>query len=130
MKLPADFSYSGHSLRDLKTEVLWMRGQEADPGNPLDSANFFEQLGETFAGLGVMVAVDILAEKLDFFIPAVSQVGDFGQDGAKRPVFFATPGEGDDAVSAEIVTPFHDRDVGARRTLPEDEVGRCLLPFL
>ena len=130
MKLAADLPRPGHGLDDLGPEILGVRGQEADPLDPLDGRHLFQQVGELPSGIGVKIGIDVLSQQLSLQVSFPGQVPDLFEDRPQRPVFLPSAGVRHDAVGAEVVAPFHHRDVAAELAIPLDKAGRSLRPFL
>ena len=81
------------------------------PGNFIDA---IEQIVEEAVPFGLVfaIAIDILAEKRDFFIALFDQAGGIlpqcCREGARPPAACV----GDDAIGAEFVAAADDRDIG------------------
>jgi len=98
---------------DIAGEIAGMRGGKADALDAVDLTDRGEKLREgAFAGW-IPVAIDVLAEELDFCEARLSDSLGFGEDrGAGAAALFAAR-VGDDAVGAELIAAFDDRDVAA-----------------
>ena len=73
-----------HDVDDVLGEVARVRGGEADALDAVDFAHAGEELGEAAFAAGVMVAVDVLAEELDFGVTELRDALGFGEDAALR----------------------------------------------
>ena len=128
MELSADVRAVGHGPGDLRREVLGMGGDEPDPFDAFDPAHHPQQTGEILPRPRVPVGIHVLAEKLDLPVSVRGEVQDLCQNAVHRPALLPAPAEGNDAVGAEIVAAFHDRNVGADAAFPEGFGGPDLVP--
>ena len=110
-------------MDDVAGEVAGVAGGEADAADSLDLANGDEEFGEGAVPCRVAVAVDILAEELDFGVAEVGDAAGFFEHGGGGSAALFAAGVGDDAVGAELVATFDDGDVAAVGILAGREFG-------
>ncbi len=119
----AEGGYGVDDFDDVAGEVSGVAGGESDATDAGNLADGSEQLGEGTRALGVAVAVDILAEELDFGVAAVGDAACLFENGVGASAALLAACVGDDAVGAELVAAFDDGDVGAVRIFPGGELG-------
>ena len=98
---------------DVFGEVAGVGGREADALDAVDFAYGGEEFGEGALAAGVVVAVYVLAEELDFGEAGLGDALGFGEDGGGGAAALFAAGIRHDAVGAEFVAAFDDRDVAA-----------------
>src|SRR5262249_21937110 len=86
---------------------------QAQAGQPLPPA----------VAVGILVAVDGLAEQGDLLAALGGQLADLGGDVLGRAALFGAADAGDDAVGAELVAADHDADVGLEGRRPHRRVA-------
>ena len=101
MHVVAEVRIGVDGVDDGLDEIARMRGGEADAADAGDVADVVEQGGEIPAGgRGVAIAVDVLAQQLNFGIAGVGEAAGFVQDAGAGAAALRSAGEGDDAVGA------------------------------
>ena len=107
-------------MDDVTAEIARVRRREAhafDSGNCSDGG---EQFGEGLLFYGraacrIFVGIYVLAEELNFGVAEVGHLAGFGENRIRGTAALFSPREWHNAVGAELVTTFDDRDVAAVR---------------
>ena len=98
---------------DVAGEVARVRGGETHSLDAVDFAYGGEEFGEGALAAGVVVAVDVLAEELDFCEAGLGDALGFGEDGGAGAAALLSTGIGHYTIRTEFVAAFDDRDVAA-----------------
>src|SRR4029077_11681073 len=94
-------------------EVLRVRGHEPQPLQAWDPFDLADERGQATATIGVVIVIDVLAEKHDLLGARLDRGRAFEQNLPQRYVTFAATHAGHDAERAVVVAALDDAHVMA-----------------
>ena len=118
----ADGGVGVHGIDDGAHEIARMAGGVAHAAHAGDFGDARQQRGEVpSGGRGIAVAVDVLAEQLDFGVALFGEPARFRHDALAGAAALRSAGEGHHAIGAGFVAAFDDGEVGAVRVVAARE---------
>src|SRR4030042_2545512 len=100
---------------DLLCKILRMGSRKPDPLQPRHLIYLSQQLGESqLMGVIFGVRVYILTKKDYLLRPSLDQGLYLGQDFTAGTASLPPPHRGDDTITAKVIAPLHNGDIGAQ----------------
>ena len=102
-------------VHDVTPEIPWMRSGEAYAPDAGDFPDGSQQFRKSLFSIRIAIRIYVLPEELNLAVTEVRHLAGFGEYRVRSPAALFATGERDNAVGAEFIATFNDRDVSAVR---------------